>query len=100
MDAILETTFNGQTGDWAPISNWTQQTLTLKGQLPDIGAKAVAGGLIFHPLLSCFPPVFCRADLAVATVLSQELEEAADERDGIFFVGFCFHWWGFFFYVG
>lgn len=58
MDAILETAFNDQTGDWAPISNWTQQTLTLKGQLPDIGAKMVAGGLIFYPLLSCFPPFF------------------------------------------
>lgn len=35
-----------------------------------------------------FPPVFCRADLAVATALSQELEEAADERDSIIFVAF------------
>lgn len=46
MDAILETAFNDQTGDWAPISNWTLQTLTLKGQLPDIQAKMEAGGLI------------------------------------------------------
>lgn len=46
MDAILETAFNDQTGDWAPVSNWTQQTLTLKGQLPDIQAKMEAGGLI------------------------------------------------------
>lgn len=37
-----------------------------------------------------FPPVFCRADLAVATALSQELEEAADERDSIIFVGLFF----------
>lgn len=49
MDAILETAFNDQTGDWAPVSNWTQQTLTLKGQLPDIGAKMEAGGPIFYP---------------------------------------------------
>lgn len=46
MDAILETAFNDRTGDWAPVSNWTQQTLTLKGQLPDIRAKMEAGGLI------------------------------------------------------
>lgn len=46
MDAILETAFNDQTGDWAPASNWTLQTLTLKGQLPDIQAKIQAGGLI------------------------------------------------------
>ena len=46
MDAILETAFNDRTGDWAPVSNWTLQTLTLKGQLPDIGAKMEAGGLI------------------------------------------------------
>lgn len=39
MDAILETAFNDRTGDWAPVSNWTLQTLTLKGQLPDIQAK-------------------------------------------------------------
>lgn len=84
MDAILETAFNDQTGDWAPISNWTQQTLTLKGQLPGIGAKMVAGGLIFYPLLFCFSPVFCRADLAVATVLSKEHEETADDRDILF----------------
>lgn len=86
MDAILETAFNDQTGDWAPISNWTQQTLTLKGQLPESGAKMVAGGLIFYPLLSCFSTCFfCRADLAVATALSQELEKTADERDNSFF---------------
>lgn len=46
MDAILETAFNDQTGDLAPVSNWTLQTLTLKGQLPDIRAKMEAGGLI------------------------------------------------------
>lgn len=46
MDAILETAFNDRTGDWAPVSNWTLQTLTLKGQLPDIQAKIEAGGLI------------------------------------------------------
>lgn len=85
MDAILETAFNDQTGDWAPISNWTQQTLALKGQLPDIEAKMVAGGLIFYPFLSSFPAIFCRADLAVVTALSQELEETADERRLFFF---------------
>lgn len=49
MDAILETTFNDRTGDWAPVSNWTPQTLALKGQLPDIRAKMEAGGLISSP---------------------------------------------------
>lgn len=59
MDAILETAFNDQTGDWAPISNWTQQTLTLKGQLPDIRAKMEAGGLILYPFsLLFFSPIF------------------------------------------
>lgn len=57
MDAIRETAFNDQTGDWAPISNWTQQTLTLKGQLPDIRAKMESHFVpLFSPLF--FPHSF------------------------------------------
>lgn len=59
MDAILETAFNDRTGDWAPISNWTLQTLTLKGQLPDIQAKWKQEGsfLPFSFFFFCFSSV-------------------------------------------
>lgn len=68
MDAILETAFNDRTGDWAPVSNWTQQTLTLKGQLPDIRAKMEAGGLISTLSPSFFFPfstLSCSGDYAL-----------------------------------
>lgn len=86
MDAILETAFNDQTGDLAPVSNWTLQTLTLKGQLPDIRAKMEAGGLISTLLLLFF--------LFFSSVLLWRLfsplclwrVETVDERESIILV--------------
>lgn len=77
MDAILETIFNDQTGDWAPISNWTQQTLVLKGQLPDIQAKMEAGGLIYtiFSFFFLFSP-----RLAVVIMFSLLLTESGNSR--------------------
>ncbi len=65
MDAILETAFNDRTGDWAPVSNWTLQTLTLKGQLPDIQAKTEAGGLISTLFPFSFFAQSCSGDYAL-----------------------------------
>lgn len=73
MDAILETAFNDRTGDWAPVSNWTLQTLTLKGQLPDIQAKMEAGGLIstLFPLFFSSLALSCSGDYAVPYVCGE-----------------------------
>lgn len=78
MDAILETAFNDRTGDWAPVSNWTQQTLTLKGQLPDIRAKMEAGGLI--STLSPFFFLLFLLCLALAIMFSLVLVASGNSR--------------------
>lgn len=86
MDAILETAFNDQTGDWTPVSNWTLQTLALKGQLPATRAKMEAGGLF-----STLSPLFFFLPFFFSSVLLWRLSspmclwrvETVDERHGV-----------------
>lgn len=77
MDAILETAFNDQTGDWAPFSNWTLQTLTLKRATARYSSQNRGRRAHFYPSFCFFQFQLC---LALVIMLSLVLVASGNSR--------------------
>lgn len=88
MDAILETAFNDQTGDWVPFSNWTLQTLTLKRATARYSSQNRGRRAHFYP----FPLFFVLSSVLLWRLCSPLClwrVETVDERQSIILGSFC-----------